>query len=61
MTNDKLINGNKKDTTPRLEGDVDTSGGSLNSQLDTDNAFSKAGLDNASSTENALNKANFPE
>ncbi|RFU60973.1 hypothetical protein [Peribacillus glennii] len=50
-----------KETTPRLEGDIDTSGGPINRQLDTDNAFSKSGLENARSSREALDGANFPE
>lgn len=46
---------------PRLAGDLETSGGPINKHLDTDNAFSAAGLDNDRASREAVNKATFTE
>lgn len=43
---------------PRLADDLDTSGGQINNHIDTDNAFSIAGLENARASREALNKSN---
>ncbi|WP_409300875.1 hypothetical protein [Peribacillus sp. SCS-155] len=44
----------QQDPTPRLAGDIDTSGGPIDKQQSTDNAFSSRGLENARLTREAV-------